>query len=212
MSGRLLFLKQFWSQYHTTGAIWPSGSSLANELAYFVEHGSAAANESRRILEVGPGTGTVTHAIIQRLRPLDQLTLVEINPDFSAHLARRLEQEASWQAKAQQVTIHTGPIQDFAVEQPFDLIVSGLPLNNFSVEIVSTILSGFERLVKAGGTVSFFEYIAIRHFKAVVSSSAEKTRLRGIAELLDQFLKNRECRKHAVWLNMPPAWAHHLKK
>ena len=61
----------------------------------------------------------------------------------------------------------------FPTDEPYEVIVSGLPLNNFSVESVEGILSQLMKLLKPGGTLSFFEYIAIRRFKAVVSRCDE---------------------------------------
>jgi phospholipid N-methyltransferase len=207
-------LSQFWKQYHTTGAIWPSGQSLARELAYYVAHPLAEFNgdAGRKILEVGPGTGTVTRAILAALQPADQVTLVEINPEFAAHLQERLRTEPDWQRVADRVTIRTEAIQDFAADDQFDVIVSGLPLNNFSIETVEAILAGLDRLAKPDATISFFEYIAIRHFKAVVSGRAERARLRGVAAALEGFLGKRELRRRAIVGNMPPAWAHHVQR
>lgn len=216
-SGARLFLSQFWKQYHTTGAIWPSGQALARELAYYVanpldEVSAVNTTSGRKILEVGPGTGTVTRAILAALQPADQVTLVEINPEFADHLRERLRSEPEWQRVAERVTIRTEAIQDFAADDQFDVIVSGLPLNNFSIATVEAILAGLDRLAKPGATVSFFEYIAIRHFKAVVSGSAERTRLRGVAAALEKFLGQRELRRRAIVGNMPPAWAHHVQR
>jgi phosphatidylethanolamine/phosphatidyl-N-methylethanolamine N-methyltransferase len=215
-SGARLFLSQFWHQYHTTGAIWPSGQALARELAYYVANplveSAVDSHTGRKILEVGPGTGTVTCAILSALQPEDQVTLVEINPQFVNHLRERLKSETAWQRVAERVTIRTEAIQDFAADDQFDVIVSGLPLNNFSVQTVESILAGLDRLAKPSATVSFFEYIAIRHFKAVVSGRAERKRLRGVAAALDKFLGKRELRRRAIVGNMPPAWAHHVQR
>lgn len=212
-SGARLFLSQFWHQYHTTGAIWPSGQALARELAYYVANPlEASAVSGRKILEVGPGTGTVTRAILAALQSTDQVTLVEINPEFANHLRERLRTEPDWQRVADRVTIRTEAIQDFAADDQFDVIVSGLPLNNFSIATVEAILAGLDRLAKPGATVSFFEYIAIRHFKAIVSGSGERARLRGVAAALEKFLGKRELRRRAIVGNMPPAWAHHVQR
>ena len=37
-----------------------------------------------------------------------------------------------------------------------------LPLNNFSVELVDTLLTKIQKLLAPGGMLSFFEYVAIR--------------------------------------------------
>ncbi len=154
----------------------------------------------------------MTNAILAALQPTDQVTLVEINPEFANHLSERLQTEPAWQRVAERVTIRTEAIQDFAADDQFDVIISGLPLNNFSIETVESILAGLNRLAKPGSTISFFEYIAIRHFKAVVSGSAERARLRGVAVALDKFLGKRELRRRAIVGNMPPAWAHHVQR
>jgi phospholipid N-methyltransferase len=96
-------------------------------------------------------------------------------------------------------------------ERPFDLIISGLPLNNFAVAEVEAILDIFARLIAPGGTLSFFEYIAIRRVKALVSGQAGRQRLRGIGAALRRTLEGREIKRDWVWPNVPPAWVHHVR-
>src|SRR5436190_17067909 len=102
-----VFLKQFWKQYRTTGAIWPSGRSLSRALARFVREG----NGPRRILEVGPGTGAVTAEIIRGMKPDDRLELVELNDDFVAHLRTRFADEPAFQSAAARSEIHHAPVE-----------------------------------------------------------------------------------------------------
>jgi phospholipid N-methyltransferase len=67
-----LFWREFRQNFHTTGAILPSGRALARALARFVR-----AERSRvRILEVGPGTGAVTREIVAAL-PADRTKRVK---------------------------------------------------------------------------------------------------------------------------------------
>jgi phospholipid N-methyltransferase len=96
-------------------------------------------------------------------------------------------------------------------ERKFDVIISGLPLNNFEVAEVEQILGIFERLLAVGGTLSFFEYIAIRRVKAAVSGRAGRKRLRGIGAALGRTLGGREIKRDWVWPNVPPAWVHHVR-
>lgn len=214
-SGLLLFWRQFWQHYHTTGAVWPSGPELASELARELAAAprAAAGNDSsapRQILEVGPGTGTITAAIIAKLRPSDRLTLVEINPDFAAHLKRRMANETAWRAAAERIEIVTERLENFSTQRRFHRIISGLPLNNFDVANVAQILRAFEELSLPGGAVSFFEYIAVRRVKAAISGKSERDRLNGVGAEIERFLAGREVRRRAVWSNIPPAWAHHV--
>ena len=41
------------------------------------------------VIELGPGTGPVTEALIQRGIPQDRLILIEFDPDFCRLLSRR---------------------------------------------------------------------------------------------------------------------------
>src|SRR5579863_8998897 len=73
LANQRVFVQQFFRRYHTTGAILPSGRSLARALCRYVRDGQGP----RRILEVGPGTGAVTASLVGALKPDDHLTLVE---------------------------------------------------------------------------------------------------------------------------------------
>jgi phospholipid N-methyltransferase len=213
-----VFWQQFRSAYHTTGAVLPSGKALAAALAHFVRNGEAAsaaggtsAAPLRRILEVGPGTGAVTGRILRDMGPGDHLVLVERNEQFVARLRERLADDSQFSGLAGRVTIVHASVEDLPEDQPFQAIISGLPLNNFSADTVQRILDKTRRLLAPGGTLSFFEYIAIRRFKAALSSRTDRERVRGVARVLDQVLQQNEIRRDAVWANVPPAWVHHVR-
>ncbi len=206
LTDQRVFLRQFWTQYRTTGAILPSGRSLARALARFVREGTGP----RKILEVGPGTGAVTVEIIRGMKADDRLDLVELNDGFVARLDERFKAEPAFQAVAERSRILHQNVEAIDADRSYDVIVSGLPLNNFSVEEVERILAAFGRLSKPGGMLSFFEYVAIRKAKALVSGPAVRVRLRGIAAALDQLFKH-EVARDCVLLNVTPAWVHHVR-
>ena len=133
----------------------------------------------RRILEVGPGTGAVTARLVEVLQPDDHLTLVELNDEFVEHLKGRFATEPSFQAVANRSELVHCRLEELPGDGCYDRIISGLPLNNFAAADVEQILDVFGRLLKAGGVLSFFEYIAIRRVKQVVSGRAERQRLAG---------------------------------
>ena len=202
-----LFFREFRHTFQTTGAVLPSGRALSKKLARFVRETQGP----KRILEVGPGTGAVTRWIVDAMGPDDRLDLVELNDRFVDVLRERFETEDSFRRVADQTTIHHCPIQDLDADSQYDTIVSGLPLNNFSVELVESILDVFTRLAKEGATLSFFEYIAIRKVKAAVSGREEGERLKGIEAATGRLLKEKEIARDGVWVNVPPAWVHHVK-
>lgn len=219
-----VFWRQFRQAYNSTGAVLPSGRGLAVALSRFVRDGETAsaavengaipqsnnAANARRILEVGPGTGAITVQIINDMRSEDRLVLVERNEEFVAHLRQRLAEIPAAQSVRDRISLVRAAVEDLPDSEPFDLIVSGLPLNNFAVESVEQILSKLSRLLKPGGTISFFEYVAVRRAKSLVCSSSDRERLRGIARVLGDFLKA-EVRRDMVMANVPPAWVHHVR-
>ena len=200
------FLTQFLRHYETTGAIIPSGRALAAALCRHVGAGAP-----QRILEAGPGTGAVTGCVIERMRADDQLWLVELNPAFAAHLRNAFTERPSFQAVANRCHLVEGSVQDLGQDTQFDLVVSGLPLNNFSPEVVRAILASFAKLLKPTGILSFFQYILIRDAKTLVSVGPERTRLKSVGEAIDGVLTEREFAREWVWPNVPPAWVHHLR-
>jgi phospholipid N-methyltransferase len=205
-----VFLEQFWKRYHTTGAILPSGRRLSKALCRFA---AQSKGRPRQILEVGPGTGPATAQLVRLLATNDdRLRIVELNDDFVEFLRQRFSSEPEFQQVADRCEIVHDSLQNLPHDTQYDVIVSGLPLNNFSLELVESLLSCFERLLKPGGVVSFFEYIAIRRAKAAVSGRHDRQRLQGIARLIDSFLSGREIHRDSVLLNVPPAWVHHVQK
>lgn len=203
-----VFFREFYRQFHTTGSLTPSSRVLSRALARFVRQ--EVGGEPRRILEIGPGTGPVTKEIVAALGPNDRLDLIEINEHFVEVLEHRFKNEPDFQAVSERTRILCRPIEEVARDESYDVLVSGLPLNNFSVAEVEHILGIFEELARPGARLSFFEYIAIRSIKGVVSRRGERERLQGIGRAMDQFLE-RETNRDGVWRNIPPAWVHHVQ-
>jgi phosphatidylethanolamine/phosphatidyl-N-methylethanolamine N-methyltransferase len=203
-----VFLREFFRTFHTTGSVFPSSRFLGAALARFVRERNG--DHPLRILEVGPGTGAATRQIILALRPGDVLDLVEINPAFVEVLNQRLATEPEFQVAADRTRIICSPVEELESGEPYDVLISGLPFNNFAVEEVEKILQTFRLLAKPGATLSFFEYIAIRTAKTAVSPrKSERERLKGVGRVLDELLSGAE--RQAVWVNFPPAWVHHVR-
>jgi phospholipid N-methyltransferase len=203
------FLTQFLRNYQTTGSVIPSSRALASALCRHVGSGPP-----QRILEAGPGTGAVTSLVVERMRPEDQLWMVELNPMFAAHLRSAFAQRPSFRAVADRCHLVEGSVQALGplghVGQ-FDVVVSGLPLNNFSTDDVRSILDAYAKLLKPSGVLSFFQYMLIRDAKTMVSFGGERTRLKGVGAAIDSVLGQREFSREWVWPNVPPAWVHHLR-
>jgi phosphatidylethanolamine/phosphatidyl-N-methylethanolamine N-methyltransferase len=168
-------------------------------------------NEGRRVLEVGPGTGAVTARIVRCLGANDTLELVELNESFVRRLEERFRTELAFQKVAPRARIHHCAVEEVQSDGGYDVIISGLPLNNFSPELVRKILTALTGMLAPGGTLSFFEYIAVRHAKSLLSGASERQRLRGVSAALNETLGRGEFRRDWVWPNVLPAWVHHVR-
>lgn len=202
-----LFMKECFRHHRTTGAILPSGRRLARALARYVGYDDAP----KHVLEVGPGTGAVTERIAANLGPRDRLDLVELNGAFVEQLQERLVTDRVFRPIAGRTKIFHCAVEDLPCRHSYDVIVSGLPLNNFTPGEVEKILGSMRDLLRSEGTLSFMEYIAIRYARAMVSGRRERERLRGITRLLDTLLDGYEIRREWIWGNVPPAWVHHVR-
>src|SRR6516162_9581643 len=83
------FFREFRRHFRTTGSILPSSRFLARALARPLRGPRPAS----RILEVGPGTGSVTCEIARRMLAGDRLDAVEINRHFVEVIERRVRRE-----------------------------------------------------------------------------------------------------------------------
>jgi|ERR1043166_630683 phospholipid N-methyltransferase len=201
------FYRQFRDQYHTTGAILPSSRGLARAMTRPMRQ----AKGPRRILEVGPGTGAVTAEIVRRMRPGDQFDIVEINAEFVACLGQRFAEEPDFRRRRSQSRIIHSPLQEVAGEHVYDFVISGLPLNNFSLELVADIYRSYERLLKRTGTLTSFEYVWIRAMKMPFVGASERDRLQKLTVFLEDKIRRHQIGEEIVLLNVPPAVARHLR-
>jgi phosphatidylethanolamine/phosphatidyl-N-methylethanolamine N-methyltransferase len=84
LSDELRFLRNWFERPMLTGAVSPSGRALARTMASYVDPAATGP-----VLELGPGTGPVTAALLGRGIAPERLFLVEYNADFVPALERR---------------------------------------------------------------------------------------------------------------------------
>ena len=202
------FFRVVRESFSTTGAIAPSSRFLARAIAAELSN----RNGPIRVLEVGAGTGALTREIVRFIGDKDQLDIVELNGHFVKLLRRRFEQDPKFSQVACRTRILHMAVQDLVGQDPYDYIISGLPLNNFPVQLVREVLRGFHRLLATGGVLSFFEYFRwIKDAKGLVSPSRERRRLSQVSRVLDRYLDRYEFRRNIILINLPPAVVYHLR-
>lgn len=198
------FLREFRSNFRTTGAVLPSSRFLAGEITSRL---AARPPTPIRVLEVGPATGAFTRKILTYLGPEDHLDLCEINPTFVSHLEAWLAK----QADCPTTHIFARSILEVETDLPYDYIISGLPLNNFAPREVRDILQHFLRLGRPGTEFSDFEYWNLRPIKTNLSTGSERTRLRAVDRVIRRFINEHGSSRSIVWRNVPPARALHFR-
>ena len=208
LSNQLVFLRQFGKQFETTGSLLPSSRFLAQAITrYLAQRGDAPI----RVLECGPGTGAFTDQIVRQLRPGDQFDLVELNEAFVDVLQKRFATETDWQGVNDLAKIHQLPLQEFVDPSPYDFIISGLPHVNFPPAVVETITESYFRLLKPGGTLSYFEYMYIPPLKKKIAWGATRRQIHAVDSILAGHLQENLLCRDSVFCNVPPAWVQHLR-
>lgn len=164
------------------------------------------------ILEVGPGTGAITAAILRHLQAQDRLDLVEINPRFVELLQVRFASDPRFQPFVSQVYLHLTAFQEFQPPHRYHCIISGLPLNNFRSEHVREILEHFDRLLLPEGWLVYFEYAWIRQLKMPFVGKSEKRRLYRVGRIMQKFLNRHHWQRRLVAINLPPAFVNYVRQ
>jgi phospholipid N-methyltransferase len=201
------FFRECRRHFRATGAILPSSRFLARALVYHLRQPRRAA----RILEVGPGTGSVTRAIARHMLPEDRLDAVEINERFVAHLERSVGRDRAFARCREQVQVIHAGVEDLVGDSVYDYIVSGLPLNNFTVAQVREVFASFSRLLKPGGVVTFYEYQFVRLLKTPFVGRMERRRLARVGRVMWRYVRDFQVRRERVFINVPPATVRHLR-
>jgi phosphatidylethanolamine/phosphatidyl-N-methylethanolamine N-methyltransferase len=113
------FLRSWIEKPLHMGAVMPSGKLLARTMAQYVD-----VESDGPVVELGPGTGAITNALIEHGVDQKRLVLVEYNPGFCALLRDRYPQAKVVQGDAYRLRDSLWDI----LKMPAAAVVSGLPL------------------------------------------------------------------------------------
>ncbi|MGH3857809.1 MAG: class I SAM-dependent methyltransferase [Pseudonocardiaceae bacterium] len=169
----------------TVGAVAPSSPHLAARLAAVVPRGGKPV-----VVELGPGTGSVTTAIEHRLAGRGRHVAVEIDPVLARYL----------RAEHAGVEVLVGDAADlerlFTEHQvpAVDAVVSGLPWSLIDAGVQRAIVAATARSLRPGGCFTTFAYL---HTLSMSRARQFQTLL---DEVFDEVLTTR-----TVWWNLPPA-------
>jgi phosphatidylethanolamine/phosphatidyl-N-methylethanolamine N-methyltransferase len=171
------FLRSWIEKPLHMGAVMPSGRVLARTMAQYVD-----INSTGPVVELGPGTGAITNALIERGIDQKRLVLVEYNPGFCALLRDRYPQAKVVQGDA--YTLRDSLWDVLSV--PASAVVSGLPLvTKPMLTRLKLIRDAFLALAPGAPFVQFTYSVAPPIPKSLPGVSTEAS--------------------ERIWMNLPPA-------
>jgi phosphatidylethanolamine/phosphatidyl-N-methylethanolamine N-methyltransferase len=171
------FLRSWIEKPLHMGAVMPSSKLLARTMAQYVDVDSKGP-----VIELGPGTGAITNALIEHGVDQKRLVLVEYNPGFCALLRDRYPQARVVQGDAYALRDSLGEVLD----APASAVVSGLPLvTKPMLTRLKLIRDAFLALAPGAPFVQFTYSVAPPIPKSLPGVSTEAS--------------------ERIWMNLPPA-------
>ena len=202
----IVFFGEFFRSFHTTGSFCATGRKAAETLVGPIH----AVRQPRRILEIGPGTGSVTKVLLSEMTEQDSLTVCEINPRFMKSLQDALASNPDFQKHQDRVSFFLGAVQDMPEDQTYNAVICAVPFNNFDVATTQAIFAKVQRLTNGQAQMSYYEYIGLRHVCKISPYAARRRRIREVAHYLrSEWMPNLLSRER-VWQNVLPIYVYTL--
>jgi phosphatidylethanolamine/phosphatidyl-N-methylethanolamine N-methyltransferase len=171
------FLRSWIEKPLHMGAVMPSGRFLARTMAQYVD-----VDADGPVVELGPGTGAITSALVAHGVEQKRLVLVEYNPSFCALLRDRYPQAKVVQGDAYTLRDTLWNI----LSAPATAVVSGLPLVTKPMTTrLKLIRDAFTALAPGAPFVQFTYAVVPPIPKSLPGVSTEAS--------------------ERIWMNLPPA-------
>jgi len=168
-----------------TGSIAASSPGLVNALVDEVDF-----ENSRSIVELGPGTGVITEGLVKRLKQNTHFFALEVNPSF-AHQTRVRCPGTLVEVGCATTLKHR--LQGFGIDKT-DSVVSALPWTLFDGETQDQLLNAIKQSLAPAGQFVFYTYKGNGFMPAS----------RRLKRLLREHFSGVQCMR-TVWKNFPPA-------
>jgi phosphatidylethanolamine/phosphatidyl-N-methylethanolamine N-methyltransferase len=171
------FIRSWIEKPLTMGAVTPSGKVLARTMAGYVDPSVPGP-----VVELGPGTGPVTEALVEQGVDPSRLVLIEFNPDFCRLLRARYPDATVIRGDAYALNRVIGSM----LSEPAAAIVSGLPLVTKPLKTRIRLIREAFTLMQPSAPFVQFTYAVLSPIpKAVAGISMEAS--------------------ERIWMNVPPA-------
>jgi phosphatidylethanolamine/phosphatidyl-N-methylethanolamine N-methyltransferase len=171
------FLRSWMEKPLATGAVTPSGKPLARAMASYVDP-----DLDGKVIELGPGTGAVTAALVEQGIDPERLVLVEFNPSFCRLLRARYPEATVVQGDAYAIRRLGGSL----LRRPAAAVVSSLPLFTKPMKFRLRLVNDAFDLMHPGAPFIQFTYAVVPPIPKELEGATT------------------ECSER-IWLNLPPA-------
>ena len=177
LDDEMQFIRSWIEKPLSTGAVMPSGKALARTMASYVD-----AQSSGPVIELGPGTGPVTEALVEHGIDPSRLVMVEFNPVFCRMLRSRYPAATVVHGDAYKLRRALTTY----IREPAAAIVSSLPLVTKPPRTRLRLFADAMGLLAPAAPFIQFTYAMLAPIpKALSGITAEASEL--------------------IWLNLPPA-------
>jgi len=178
------FLRGFLKNPVMVGSIIPSSRVLIDKMLDPVDWAN-----TKLFVEYGPGVGTFTRPVLERLGPNATLLTIDTNPDFTRYLRDHIDDP-----RLVAVTGSAAEVEKILAERNLgfaDYVLSGLPFSTLPPGIGDAIAEATSKVIRPGGAFLVYQF-------------SPKVR---------DFIKPhcKPSRRGFEWINVPPAtlfWAY----
>ncbi len=147
----LAFLRGFLDRPKEVGSIIPSSRFMEKRIV-----NTAELSEVKLAIELGPGTGGTTQALLNAMAPDAKLLAIEINPDFVELLQKTIQDD--------RLIVHQGSAADipsalgkYGLDSP-EVILSGIPFSTMDRELGLSILQSVHDALPVGGRFVAYQF------------------------------------------------------
>ena len=145
------FLRGFLKHPVMVGSIIPSSKTVIERMLAPVDW-----ENTKLFVEYGPGVGTFTRPILEKLGPEATLLTIDTNPDFTDYLTRKFAD-----SRLRAVTGSAADVREIMADCGFesaDYILSGLPFSTLPAGIGPAIAAETAAALRTGGAFLVYQF------------------------------------------------------
>ena len=182
-SPRLQFLRGFLKHPVMVGSIIPSSKTVIDRMLAPVDW-----QNTKLFVEYGPGVGTFTRPILEKLGPDATLLTIDTNPEFNDYLRESLDDK-----RLVAVTGSAADVEKILADRGFehaDYVLSGIPFSTLPPGVGQSIAEATANVIRPGGAFLVYQFSP------------------KVMEFIKPWFERIE--RGFEWLNVPPAslfWA-----